>query len=150
MASTTVIFFTGESMKIKIDHINLSVNKLSESIRWYENIFKFKVVESGQSNSGQPWAIVANDDTMVVMNTSASVLVSASNLVHKFYHFGIRITDELNWLQIIQRHNLKINSDDIVEYPHSKSWYISDPNGHKIEVSYSGGDKLKFPDLSTI
>ncbi len=42
-------------MTIKLDHINLTVENLKESIEWYRKIFGFELVESGATPQGNKW-----------------------------------------------------------------------------------------------
>lgn len=135
-------------MKIKIDHINLTVTDIKTSIQWYENLFGFRPVEHGFNQLGKPWVIVANDDSMIVMseyNNRRPDDPSEDKSIHKIYHFGIRVSDQTEWLNRIEKHGLKIKYGGIVDYPHSKSWYVHDPSGHEIEVSYAGNKPLLFP-----
>lgn len=134
-------------MKIKLDHINLTVQNIQESIEWYSNIFGFKLVETGIGKHGQPWAIVASNDSMIVMSEykekTKSDQAPESNF-HKIYHFGLRVSDLPKWEQIIDRYALRLYYGGVINYPFSRSWYIHDPSGHEIEVSYTDGVELKF------
>lgn len=135
-------------MTIKLDHINLTVANLKDSIEWYGKIFGFELVESGISPKGVPWSIVALDDSMICMSeyparTAADKAEDTS--VHQIYHFGIRVSDQDKWQKTIQHHKLKLYYDSPLPYQYSKSWYIHDPSGHEIEVSYTEQDHLHFP-----
>lgn len=70
---------------------------------------------------------------------------SEDKSVHQIYHFGIRVSDLERWQQIIQEQQLKLNYDGEINYPTSKSWYIYDPSGHEIEVSYAEQGRMQFP-----
>jgi len=135
-------------MKIKFDHINISVHRLKESIQWYTEIFGFKLVEQGVSN--KPWAIVVYDDYMICMGENRELNKAhhyTENKSHAVGHFGIRVSDDKVWEQKIKKFDLELYYGGVSEHPHSKSWYVRDPSGHSIEVSYSGNKPLKFPDL---
>ncbi len=135
-------------MTIKLDHINLSVSDLTESIKWYSNAFGFKLVESGINQDGNKWGIVAFDDYMICMTEKpgkAAPDKAPEESVHQIYHFGIRVSDLEEWQNIINRNQIQINYDGEINYPSSKSWYVSDPTGHEIEVSYAFHGKLQFP-----
>ncbi len=132
-------------MKIKCDHVNLTVTNIDESILWYNKIFDFELVESGKDVNR--WAIIANNDFMICMteylNRSAFDLNDQTKF-HQIYHFGIRVPDERDWLNRIQENNLQLNYGGEIKYPFSKSWYVSDPDGFEIEVSYTKDPILKF------
>ena len=140
-------------MKLKFDHINLSVINLEKSINFYSEIFGFKKVEEGMSPWRKKWAILANNDFMLCLteyadNKSADSDESKSiEHICQIYHFGIRVADRNEWLTKIKAHALRINYGGEITYPFSSSWYISDPSGHEIEVSYTDKEKLQFPPM---
>jgi catechol 2,3-dioxygenase-like lactoylglutathione lyase family enzyme len=135
-------------MKIKLDHVNLTVQNIQESVDWYAKIFGFKLAESGIGTRGQPWAIVASDDSMIVMNeykNKAKADQESEVDFHKIYHFGIRVSDLATWENIVKENNLDLYYGGVVNYPFSRSWYVHDPSGHEIEVSHTDGPELRFP-----
>ncbi len=139
-------------MKIKLDHINLTVHNIKESIDWYEKIFGFKLAEHGIGNRGQPWAIIASNDSMIAMSeykekTKADQEPEVD--FHKIDHFGIRVSDLAAWEKIVKENNLRLYYGGVVKYPFSHSWYVHDPSGHEIEVSYSQQEYLQFPNRGT-
>ncbi len=135
-------------MTIKIDHINLTIANLETSIEWYKNIFGFELVESGTTAQGKKWGIVAVNDSMICM-TEYDERVAAdkyeNNSAHQIRHFGIRVSDIRQWQRAIKDHKLKLYFGGEIAYPFSKSWYIHDPSGHEIEVSYTKQKPLQFP-----
>lgn len=138
-------------MNIKIDHINLTVGNIKQSIEWYNKVFDFVLVEMSSSAGQSPWAILANNDFMICMTEdinrkSADRIDIDSDNYHMVYHFGIRIHDTKEWEDKIHKMNLKLYYGGVIEYTYSKSWYVMDPSGHSIEVSYAGNLPLKFPD----
>lgn len=138
-------------MKIKLDHVNMTVGNMNESIDWYGRVFGFELVERGVNQSGRPWAIVAHDDSMICMTEyreRKSAAQQGDQGFHQFYHFGIRVSDEREWQEKVDRFKLKVKYGGVCEYPRSKSWYVADPNGHEIEVSYAGAQPLQFPTMS--
>lgn len=134
-------------MKIRFDHINMSVLNLAESIAFYQKVFGMEVLERG-SKPTHDWAIIGRDDTMLAMNE----FPDGGRVDGKFSgtaleHFGIRVDDEQQWRNIVEKYNLELFYGGINEYPLSRSWYIRDPSGHTIEVSYSQTPSLTFPPL---
>lgn len=121
----------------KIDHINISVKNLIESVAWYEKVFGFKTVEQGRSQAGAKYVIVENHDFMLCMYEHPEWKAPNFEIntnKHQIFHVGFRITDELKWKELIRTLNLTLAYDEI-SYPRSKSWYVLDPNGYEIEVS---------------
>lgn len=135
-------------MTIKIDHINMSVMNLEESIQWYKNIFGFEKVESGTNPQGRKFAILAFNDNMLALYETKgkeNANPTLSDPKHQIFHFGLRVDNLNQWLEKIKEFNLKLNYGTQVEYPHSRSWYVFDPSGHEIEVSWTNGKPLQFP-----
>ncbi len=128
-------------MNIQIDHINMSVEDLNKTISWYETIFDFKIVETGKSNNTN-YAIIRNQNSMLCLYEIPQKKHPMENRSHKIYHFGFRIESTDDWLQKIKDFSISINSQ--WDYPHSKSWYINDPTGHEIEVSYWHNNSIEF------
>lgn len=98
-------------MTIKLDHINLTVANLKESVEWYEKIFGFELVESGTTPQGINWGIVAFNDSMICMTeypgrTAADKIEDKS--LHQIYHFGLRVSDMDRWRQTVKGHHLKL------------------------------------------
>lgn len=134
-------------MTIKFDHINLTVMNLKESTDWYQKIFGFEQVESGVTHEGTKWGIVAYNDSMICMSeysgrTRADRAEDGS--IHRIYHFGIRVSDIDRWRGIVKENKLKLYYGGEVRYPFSRSWYIHDPSGHGIEISYTEDERLRF------
>jgi catechol 2,3-dioxygenase-like lactoylglutathione lyase family enzyme len=93
-----------ENMKLRLDHINLTVANLNDSIEWYRRIFGFELVESGVSHLGIHWGIVAFDDNMICMSEHPKRKhseIDQNELFHQIYHFGIRVSDEMEWRQTV-------------------------------------------------
>lgn len=135
-------------MKIKLDHINLTVQDIKESIDWYKKIFGFKLAETGIGTRGQPWAIVASNDSMIVMSEYKDKYKADQESevgFHKIYHFGIRVSDSATWEKIVKENDLRLYYGGVVNYPFSRSWYVHDPSGHEIEVSFTAHEHLQFP-----
>ncbi|HAG91298.1 MAG TPA: hypothetical protein DCL41_05470 [Bdellovibrionales bacterium] len=138
-------------MKVKLDHVNLTVENLKSSIDWYNKIFGFELVEKGISAAGKSWGIVANNDSMICMTEykdRSRADHHDQDKVHQIFHFGIRISDLDLWQKIVKAYELRLYYGGVVRYPDSQSWYVHDPDGHEIEVSYSDQKPLVFPELS--
>jgi catechol 2,3-dioxygenase-like lactoylglutathione lyase family enzyme len=135
-------------MLIKLDHVNLTVSDLEQSIYWYSKIFGFSEVEKGVGTKGQHWSIVASNDSMIVMTEQKDLKPADTKNTegkHRIYHFGIRVSDEKAWEDRIKTFQLELNYGGAIEYPYSRSYYVNDPSGHEIEVSVSQQEKLQFP-----
>lgn len=133
-------------MNVKIDHINLTTNNLANSIEWYKNLFDFRFLEGKLDDPKEPWAIVGKDDSALCLYEDKTLKPAQKNDApfHRVYHFGIRVSDRAEWEKKLQEQNVKVLYGGAYEYPRSVSWYILDPSGHEIEVSYSNNLPLEF------
>jgi catechol 2,3-dioxygenase-like lactoylglutathione lyase family enzyme len=137
-------------MSIRLDHINISVHSLSESVKWYGDLFGFNKVEEGINHYGRRWAIVACEDSLIAMTEYDGRKPADSDfevLNHQINHFGIRVPDAQAWCKKIEKFSLALHYGGEVRYPHSTSWYVHDPSGHEIEVSCTGGTAMRFPPI---
>ena len=142
-------------MKIKhLDHLNMTVANLNESIDWYRKVFGFEPVETGVRN-GTPWAIIKSGEALLCMYEDATrsgpqQFLKRGGDAHTIYHFGLRITDRDAWLEKIREHNLELEYGGEVDYPHSKSWYVFDPTGFGIEVALWDNDTIAFDPVDVV
>ncbi len=126
---------------VTLDHVNLSVNNLEQSIQWYNKTFGFEVVEKAD-HKGTPYAIIRNQENMICMYEYPDKATPNESQTHKIYHFGLRVRDQKQWEAHIEKANIEL--DHVWDYPHSKSWYLFDPSGHEIEVCYWHNDTIQF------
>ena len=124
----------------KIDHINLSVANLERSLEWYWKVFGFEKKESGLSPRGRPFAIIESQGFMLCLYEEPQ-RKRASDFnqteFHQLNHFGLRISDPIEWRKTLKKNSIAVGYGGEIQYPRSTSWYIQDPSGHEIEVSYS-------------
>lgn len=136
-------------MQLKhLDHLNLSVSSFDETASWYKRVFGFEIVESGLWRD-KPWGVLKSGDAMLcVYEDPGRKFIDGDALrtsrVHGFNHFALRITDRSEWLHTIKRENISLNYGEQVSWPHSTSWYVSDPTGYEIEVVAWEGDSISF------
>ena len=137
-------------MTIKhLDHLNLTVNNLAESVAWYARVLGFELVEQGVKPDYGPWGIIRSGDAMLCLYQRANRAPSDTRAyeesdVHRINHVGFRITDRQAWEQVITQENLEILDDGGVEWPHSSAWYLNDPTGYCIEVSLWHDETIRF------
>ena len=135
-------------MNVKIDHINLTVSHLESSVNWYEKVFGFELVQDGVYGEIKiRWAIVAHKDSMICMHELKERRKAAENKkenFHQIQHFRIRVFNLKIWKKKIKNSKLK---PVIVKYPYSISYYVDDPDGHEIEVSWTKNSTLHFPPI---
>jgi catechol 2,3-dioxygenase-like lactoylglutathione lyase family enzyme len=131
-----------------LDHLNLTVSNLRATIDWYRAVFGFEVVERGVRR-GAPWAIIKSGEAMLCIYEDAERTPPSRYLVdhgtqHTIYHFGLRITDREAWLAKVEEYELALDFGGVNDYPHSTSWYVTDPSGYSIEVALWNNDEIRF------
>lgn len=131
----------------QLDHLNLTVADLDESIAWYHDVFGFARVEGGEMDDGTRWAIVRADDSMLCMYEHPELdRPGPSGGGHQVNHFGLRITDRPAWEAAVARLGIPVRYGGPVRWPHSTSWYVTDPTGWEIEVAHWDDDRVRFDD----
>ena len=140
-------------MKVRhLDHLNLSVSNLAESVDWYGRVFGFEVQEQGVTE-GVAFAIIRSGEAMLCMYehpkfTHQGNVERRRAKLHGVSHFALRITDVDEWRETVEREQLELRWGGEVDWPHSTAWYVADPTGYEIEVAAWDHDEVKFPPLA--
>ena len=129
-----------------LDHINMYVTDIHQTISFYEVNFGFSIKENGLDDES-PWAIIGIQDVAYLAIYQTDKL---SN-VNKINHWGFSLDPSENIESAIDKlrfNNVHILYDTppdngIVNWPRSKSIYIIDPDGYEIEISSSFGGNLQ-------
>lgn len=122
-----------------IDHINLNVSNLNNSIEFYKKVFGFEIHEEGNSPmSGAPYAIIGKSNVgfLAIYESKNSLQNSRVN------HLGFNIDNFEEAVNFLKAENVKIADYGVVDYPDSKSVYILDPDENEIELSSKFGGGL--------
>ena len=132
----------------QLDHLNLSVTDLEASIAWYERLFEFERVEGGVVD-GVPWAIIRSGEALLCLYEHAERTHLTSEQrdqrkLHGLSHFGLRITDGAAFEEAARREGVPVQYGGVVDWPHSKAWYVLDPTGYEIEVALWKDDTIRF------
>jgi len=134
-----------EKLTLELDHLNLSVQNLADSIEWYERVFGFHKVEEG-IRKGKKWAIIRKDDVMLCMYEDNRDFFDgdhlSTNKVHGFNHFALRVEDRSAWEKKLKDESIPVSL--FWSYPHSDSWYVHDPTGYEIEVVHWDQEQVSF------
>ena len=118
-----------------IDHINMDVQNLKESVDFYSNLFGFKVLKDQPEQNSK---IIGNDKVKLCLYEDRDLKEFEQN---GFNHFGFHID---NFDEIIQKCNelgVEIFYGGPIKWEKSSSIYIKDPNGYEIELAevFGGG-----------
>jgi len=127
-----------ENMKLVttgIDHLNLEVFNLVETIQFYKTLFGFEI---RKNQSDQNSAIIGNDFIKLCLYE-----VEGFTKYEKkgYHHFGFYIENFDEILAKCEEMDLHIYYGGVLKWENSESIYIQDPNGYEIELSknYGGG-----------
>ncbi|MHC4840522.1 MAG: VOC family protein, partial [Planctomycetota bacterium] len=123
---------------MQLDHLNLSVHNFDETVDWYGRVFGFEKVEEGVQD-GVKWGVIKGGDAMLCIYERPELKKldwkeHAAAGLHYIAHFALRMTDREKWEEIVSENKIELHYGGVIEYPHSVSWYVTDPTGHMIEV----------------
>ena len=118
-----------------IDHLNLEVKNLDESVKFYRDLFGFEVREDQPEENSK---IIGNDAVKLCLYEITEFTKYEKN---GFHHFGLHIKNFDDVLDKCKEMGLKIYYGGPLEWAHSISIYIQDPNGYEIELTkvFGGG-----------
>jgi lactoylglutathione lyase len=132
----------------QIDHLNMTVRNLKESVVFYKNLFGFEVVEEGGSEDTYPWAILRSKSAMLCLYEHEHVETSRRfphpPVVQEVRHFAFRVLDGPGFESLCRESGIELIFGGPVRWPRSTSYYIADPTGHQIEVVAWDDDEIRF------
>lgn len=148
MKSDDLSYLEGAMGVKHLDHLNLTVRDLEESLEWYGRVLGFERVEGGVQD-GTPWAIARSGDALLCLYEHPDYRFLENDDrrgagTHGMNHFGLRITDPEAWERTVEREAVPVHYGGAVSWPHSTAWYISDPTGYEIEVAHWKDDRVAF------
>ncbi|MBN6204445.1 FosB/FosD family fosfomycin resistance bacillithiol transferase [Staphylococcus saprophyticus] len=112
-----------------INHVTYSVSDISESINFYKDILKAKIlVESDKSayfTLGSLW-LALNEEKDIPRN----------EIQYSYTHMAFTIEESEfdEWYQWLKDNNVNILDGRIRDVRDEKSIYFTDPDGHKLEL----------------
>lgn len=119
-----------------IDHINLKVKDLAETIQFWQSLLGFEVLEDMPELEG---AIIGDDYAkLAIYQDPEFELREGSGFAHVSFH----IDDFDDIIPLCEQLGITIKYDGAVQWPHSRSIYIEDPNGYEVELAEVWGGGL--------
>ncbi len=120
-----------------IDHLNLEVANLDDTIAFYDKLFGFKVLEDLPADNGK----IIGDDT-------AKLCIYETGNIKKyekfgFHHMGFNIENFDDVEARCKELGIEIRYGGVVRWPGSRSIYIRDPSGYELELTEVWGAGLK-------
>lgn len=125
---------------VGVDHIQLDVADLEESLEFYGRVFGFQVKEVGL-RAFTRWMVIGTNQALYLCMHEYAEGRNVKNDGLEITHFGILVKDFDKVLSQLRDHHVKLLPDYEVQYHSSRSVYFIDPNGYKVEISekYGGG-----------
>ena len=122
---------------MRLDHLNLSVSSFDETVTWYRAVFGFELVESATLDDGTRWGVIHNGGaSLCVYEHPEYSSPGSAPTAHHLSHFALQIDDREAWLAAVEAHGIDVRYGGVVSWPHSDSWYVTDPTGWEIEVCW--------------
>ena len=119
-----------------IDHINMHVKDLEQSVKFYNDLFGFKEKEPDKSR-GLTYKIIGTDKVHLCMYEKPDLVINGG-----INHFGFHIDNFDEIIQKCEELNVPILYGGPIEWAHSRSIYIQDPSGYEVELSEVKGGGL--------
>lgn len=131
----------------QLDHLNMTVRSLDESIDFYAGLFNFEVVERCNTDP-YPWAIIKSGEAMLCLYEHAQLETGPKYptppAIHEMRHFALRITDGPAMEKLLRERDVPMMYGGPVTWPYSTAYYIVDPTGHQIELVAWNDNEIKF------
>jgi catechol 2,3-dioxygenase-like lactoylglutathione lyase family enzyme len=118
-----------------IDHLNMEVINLNETVEFYNQLFGFTVKkEQPEENS----KIIGNEKVKLCLYQTEDFQGYTKK---GFHHFGLHIENFDDVMQKCTDMGLEIFYGGPLKWEKSTSIYIKDPNGYEIELTevFGGG-----------
>ncbi len=122
-----------------IDHVNMNVKNLEETIKFYKNLFGFEIRKEDNSPNK------LDTNSKIIGNNSIKLCLYEVPEVSPeggIAHFGFHIENFDHIIEKCKELNVEILYDGPVEFEKSRSIYIKDPTGYDIELSEISGGGL--------
>ncbi len=121
-----------------IDHVNMKVKNLVNSVKFYCNLFGFEMKQEENPNKTDlPSKIIGNNSIKLCLYELPRMTPEGG-----ITHFGFHIANFEQVIAKCQDLGVKILYGGEVDWEKSKSVYIVDPSGYEIELSKISGGGL--------
>ena len=121
-----------------IDHINMKVKSLQQSVEFYNNLFGFEIKQEENPNKADaPSKIIGNDKIKLCLYEIPDMKPEGG-----INHFGFNISNFDKVLEKCKEQNVEILYGGPIDWEKSRSVYIKDPNGYELELGEVDGGGL--------
>ena len=121
-----------------IDHVNMKVKNLQQSVEFYKNLFGFDIKQEKNPNKADaPSKIIGNDKIKLCLYEIPDMRPEGG-----INHFGFNISNFDRVLDKCKKLNVEILYGGPIDWEKSRSVYIKDPNGYELELGEVDGGGL--------
>jgi lactoylglutathione lyase len=110
-----------------MDHVNMTVKNLEESVEFYKNLFGFEIKKEQPEDKSK---IIGNDNIKLCLYEDSEMKPEGA-----IAHFGFHVENFDEIMGICESLGVKVYYDGPVQFEKSRSIYISDPSVYDIELS---------------
>ena len=123
---------------VSIDHVNMKVRNLKDSLKFYNDLFGFKIKKENNPNkSDVPSLIIGNNSIKLCLYEVPDMSPEGG-----IGHFGFHVSNFNEVLDKCKHLGIQILYGGTVDWEKSKSVYIKDPSGYELELSQISGGGL--------
>jgi len=122
-----------------MDHVNMNVKNLTQSVEFYKNLFGFEIRKADNSPNklDAPSQIIGNDSIKLCLYEDPQMSTGGG-----IAHFGFHVANFDQIMDKCKELNVEVLYGGPVEFEKSRSVYIKDPSGYDIELSEVSGGGL--------
>ena len=121
-----------------MDHVNMKVKNLAQSVEFYKNLFGFEIKKEENPNRiDAPSKIIGNDSIKLCLYEDPQMSPEGG-----IAHFGFHVENFADIMEKCNKLGVEVLYGGPVEFEKSRSVYIVDPNGYDIELSEVSGGGL--------
>ncbi|MCI4432872.1 MAG: VOC family protein [Nitrosopumilus sp.] len=110
-----------------MDHVNMTVKNLEQSVEFYKKLFGFEIKKEQPEFKSQ---IIGNDDIKLCLYEDPDMKPEGG-----IAHFGFNIKNFDEIIETCKSLGVEVLYDGYIQFEKSKSVYIKDPSGYDIELS---------------
>jgi predicted enzyme related to lactoylglutathione lyase len=123
---------------VSIDHINMKVKNLEQSVEFYRSLFGFEVKKGDNPNKMDvPSKIIGNNSIKLCMYEIPDMSPEGG-----IAHFGFNIENFDDIVSKCKEYGVQILYGGPIDWEKSRSVYIVDPSGYEVELGEVSGGGL--------
>ena len=123
---------------VSIDHVNMTVRNLKDSLKFYNDLFGFEVKKEDNPNKFDvPSLIIGNTSIKLCLYEVPDMSPEGG-----IAHFGFHVSNFNEVLDKCKQLGIQVLYGGTVDWEKSKSVYIQDPSGYELELSQISGGGL--------